>query len=147
MYKFNLNVHALPSQRQIVNIRADRVGKHTVLTFCPVLKKTKLQAGVMVCCRVQVGRSASSSDDRIPPVARGNVSAVMSGMWSSSPTQHATRWASCISKYLVRLVRFHRGSAMSRRATAKSSFCALSSQLRTVCGSCRINWSSGKGST
>ena len=46
MHKVNLNVHALPGQRQIVNIRADRAGKHTVLTFCPVLKKTKLPAGV-----------------------------------------------------------------------------------------------------
>ena len=43
IHKFNLTVHALHGQRQIINIRVDRAGKHTVLTFLPGPKISKLR--------------------------------------------------------------------------------------------------------
>ena len=139
IYNLNLTVHALHGQRQIVNIRVDQAGKHTVLTFCPVRKNLNSQseltppfsvtAGVcntifcngrsfsipILCCRDYFRRLTTSRTDCIPPVGRGNISTVINGMPSSSPPSHAARWSSCKSTYRVMLAKFRLATAISRR--------------------------------
>ena len=66
IHKFTLTVHALHGQRQIVNIRVDRAGKHTVLTFCPVRKNlNSIPSSV-----IGLLRSISHIQNRLHPTGR-----------------------------------------------------------------------------
>ena len=89
----------------------------------------------------------SARADRIPPGIRGKVSTDISGMESSIAPVQAAKFVDWLSKYSVRSARLRRATAMSRWATAWSSFRAATGQDRTVSALWNTNWSNGNGST